>query len=216
MLTTPMAGDSVENFYEKRGHALVKGLVRPEVAKALLDSVWSDIRDEKFPVSFGKSKGLVTKPAMELHGSRYPQLTRFLWGMTPTAAALTGCDLLPTYSFFRLYQKGDRLRVHSDRDACEHSMTLTLGYSDGIPWPLQVGSGSEHSGADYADDFGDEPFASLEMNPGDALLYRGIDRRHGRITPNTNRWSAHLFMHWVDAAGPYKSLAFEQLESDAA
>jgi hypothetical protein len=215
MLARAKVRESVENSYGQFGHALVKGLVRPEVAKALLDSVWADIRDQKFPVSFGQSKGLVTKPAMELHGSRYPELTRFLWGMTSTAQVLTGCDLLPTYCFFRLYQKGDRLRVHSDRDACEHSMTLTLGYSDNLPWPIQIGHHMARREA-YAEDFGAEPYTSVEMEVGDALLYRGIERRHGRVSPNPNGWSAHLFLHWVDANGPYRHLAFEELQSDAA
>ena len=51
------------------------------------------------------------------------------------------------------------------------------------------------------------------MQPGDAVLYRGIDRRHGRTSPNPNQWSAHLFCHWVAADGPYRHLAFEDVKA---
>jgi hypothetical protein len=58
-------------------------------------------------------------------------------------------------------------------------------------------------------DFGGAPFAALTMEPGDAVLYRGAEHRHGRMTPNANAWSAHLFLHWVDRNGPYASHAFD-------
>jgi hypothetical protein len=36
------------------------------------------------------------------------------------------------------------------------------------------------------------------MNVGDAVLYRGVNHRHGRLRPNPNAWSANLFLHWID------------------
>ena len=45
--------------------------------------------------------------------------------------------------------------------------------------------------------------------PGDAVLYRGVQHRHGRLTPNRNAWSAHLFLHWVERDGPFASHAFD-------
>ncbi len=63
-----------------------------------------------------------------------------------------------------------------------------------------------------ADDFGDEPFESFSMQAGDGVLYRGSLRRHGRIVPNPNRWSAHAFLQWVDPDGPHSGEAFERLD----
>ena len=40
------------------------------------------------------------------------------------------------------------------------------------------------------------------MEVGDAVLYQGVNYAHGRITPNPNAWSAHLFLHFVDRNGP--------------
>jgi hypothetical protein len=39
----------------------------------------------------------------------------------------TGLDLIPTYSYTRLYEKGATLLRHKDRASCEISTTLTLG-----------------------------------------------------------------------------------------
>jgi hypothetical protein len=66
------------------------------------------------------------------------------------------------------------------------------------------------SGPDYLrESFGDEESTALPMAVGDAVLYQGVNYRHGRTTPNPNRWSAHLFLHWVDADGPFRSEAFD-------
>lgn len=199
----------VHGDYERDGYAHIERLMPPEVTQALLDQYWRDLLDGKVPVLF-KQNPLLSKPAMELHGSKSPAVTTFLWGLTPTMSELSKCDLLPTYAFFRLYQNGDTLRVHKDRHACEHSLSLTLGYSDEQPWEFNIGHSEARSDAMHSDDFGNEPFSTIAMRPGDAVLYRGTRRRHGRQSPNPNKWSAHLFLHWVDRNGPYRKHAFER------
>src|SRR3546814_13908933 len=53
-------------------------------------------------------------------------------------------------------------------------------------------------------------FSAIEMKPGDAVLYRGIDLRHGRTQPNPNHWSAHLFLFWVERGGEFEQHAFDE------
>jgi hypothetical protein len=199
----------VHGDYERDEYALIEHLLPSEIAQALLDQYWRDMRDGKVPAQF-RQNTLLSKPALELHGSKSTTVTSFLWGMTPAMSELIKCDLLPSYAYFRLYQNGDRLRVHKDRHACEHSLSLTLGYSDGQPWEFNIGRGGAPADAAPAEDFGDEPFATIAMRPGDAILYKGIRKRHGRLSPNPNQWSAHLFLHWVDRNGPYAEHAFER------
>jgi hypothetical protein len=126
---------------------------------------------------------------------------------------LTGADLLPSYDYFRIYHGGDICRVHSDRPPCEHSMSLTLVYGDGKPWPLEIGSIPVKVESPCVDSFGSEPFTAVEMQPGDAVLYRGIDLRHGRTQPNPNAWSAHIFLFWVERGGPFEEHAFDAHET---
>ena len=44
---------------------------------------------------------------------------------------VAGYSLLPTYTYTRLYGKGDELVIHRDRPSCELSGTLALGIPDG-------------------------------------------------------------------------------------
>ena len=132
----------------------------------------------------------------------------FLWGLTPMVSQAVGKDLLPTYDYLRIYRKGDTCRVHSDRYSCEHSLSLTLGYSDDAPWDLQVEKRRTDPSAQVEENFPSD-FASIGMKPGDAVLYQGVHHRHGRTDPNPNRWSVHLFLHWVDRDGPYGEHAFD-------
>ena len=51
----------------------------------------------------------------------------------PVMEKHTGIKLSPTYSYARIYKKGDVLARHKDRYYCEISTTLNLG---GEPWPI--------------------------------------------------------------------------------
>ncbi len=201
----------IEGDYSKDGYATIRGLIPPEVAANLFKQIQIDLRAAgKSFETFAKSHPLSKQHTIDISGHFYRPLTTFLWGMTPIISELTGADVLPSYDYFRIYHKDDICRVHSDRPSCEHSVSLTLEYSDGVPWPLEVGSIPVKAEGPCFDDFGDEPFAAVEMQPGDAVLYRGMDLRHGRMRPNPNRWSAHLFLFWVERGGKFAQHAFDE------
>ena len=79
----------------------------------------------------------------------------------------TGLDLIPTYSYSRLYKKGDILHRHKDRYSCEISTTLNLCCD---PWTI------------YLDPTGKKGQAGvkIELKPGDMLIYSGCDLEHWR------------------------------------
>jgi len=156
------------------------------------------------------------RPSYEFYGYKLPSVMAFHWGLTAQMAAIAGKPLLPTFIYFRVYMHNDRCLVHSDRPSCEHSLSLCLGYSDDLIWPLEIGE-QFHEERDVADrpkedDFGGEPYEAVELKPGDGLFYHGVNHRHGRITPNPNKWSAHLFLFWVDADGPHSDFAFDKMD----
>ena len=47
-----------------------------------------------------------------------------------------GMDLLPTYFYDRFYYVGQQLKRHSDRPACEVSVTLQISTNSDKPWPI--------------------------------------------------------------------------------
>jgi hypothetical protein len=200
----------VVGSYSDEGYALLEGLVPPEVTTAFLQRLKQDIGPAPIPLSkVEQHPNLLARPAFEIYGHHYTPMLYFLWGLTPIVGEIVGRALLPTYDYLRIYRAGDLCYVHHDRYSCEHSLSLTLGYSDGRSWDLQVEKARSEPSARVEPDFGSEPFSSLAMNAGDAVLYQGVHHRHGRTDPNPNRWSAHLFLHWVDREGPYKDHAFD-------
>ena len=201
----------VEGDYEADGYALVRGVVPREVADAFMASLKADVGEKPVPLSrVNEFPNLLVRPAFEIYGFHYKPMLALLWGLTPVMRALTGRDLLPSYDYFRVYRQGDVCKVHHDRQSCEHSMSLTLAYSDGLPWNLDIGRDDTEPSARVEHDFGEERFAALAMQVGDAVIYRGVRHRHGRIEANPNRWSAHLFLHWVERDGPYSEYAFDR------
>jgi hypothetical protein len=191
--------------------SLIPRLISPQVADAVLRMLWRDITNRRVATQTHQQE-LLRKNALEIHGRNYPPLLALHWGLTSLIAEKAGEDLLPSFSFFRLYFVDDICRIHSDRPACELSVSLTLAYSDGLPWNLSIAQQLASDGMATSCDFGDEPYRSFAMQPGDAVLYRGSAYRHGRPLPNPNRWSAHVFLQWVSRGGPHEGEAFERID----
>ena len=93
----------------------------------------------------------------------------------------TGLKLYPTYACWRMYNLFSSLQMHTDRDACEYSITANLG-SDGTPFPIFMQ---------------DTP---IEIKVGDAVLYKGCEIPHGRKEFQGD-WHSQVFLHYVNAEG---------------
>jgi|KBSMisStandDraft_5_1062788.scaffolds.fasta_scaffold04589_5 hypothetical protein len=202
--------------YRNDGYVLLKHLFPPIVLQIFRSRIQQDLDFDRSR-AFVRGNNLLTKPAIEVYSLEYPPMAAFLWGLTPRVSQVAARELIPSYAYFRIYQKGDICRVHSDRQACEHSLSLTLELGENIPWALSLEK--RHLDAPLAAidaDFGDEPFTAIPMNAGDAVMYRGVNHRHGRLDPNPNSYSAHMFLHWVDAEGPYADHAFDRANVEAA
>jgi hypothetical protein len=198
--------------YRDKGYVLLEQLVPRAVATGMLARLRGDFARQGIDLAGQEKQGpLLARPAIEIYGYHYPMFVAFHWGLTASVSALVGAELLPSYCYFRIYRQGDICRVHGDRPACEHSVSLTLGYGDDLLWPLEVA----HRRIDQPYERADEAFAANEeasavaMMPGDGVLYQGVHHHHGRTMPNPNRWSAHLFLHWVAKDGPFADQAFD-------
>lgn len=204
--------------YRARGYVALNRLFPPEVLLAFYSQMTADLDDAGRPLqSFATQGPLLRQPAIEIYGYQYVPMLTFLWGLTPRIAEAVGAELLPTYAYFRAYQRGDVCRVHSDRPACEHSLSLTIAYGEGEPWALSVATErTEQPTATVTDDFAGQLFGSVAMEPGDGVLYQGTHHRHGRLDPSPNSWSAHLFLHWVEKHGRYAEQAFDRPKMAAA
>jgi len=201
----------VTGDYDGSGYLYVRELIPPEVARAIVASIKQGLGPKALELSsITQHQAQLKRPAFNIYGYDFWPMIFFLWGLTPTISKLVKRELLPAYDYFRIYREGDVCRVHSDRESCEHSVSLTLDYSDGEVWDLQVGRRALANPEPMSDDFGSDDFSSVGMKVGDAVVYRGVQHRHGRVTPNPNAWSAHLFLHYVERGGPFEGYAFDR------
>jgi hypothetical protein len=209
---------SLAHGFADAGHAVLREAAAPTIASNLLSVIHgSMVRDPKGLKKFELTEPRVNeKVGYEFYGPRLPSVMTFHWGLTTLVSTIVGQRIVPSFSFFRVYMQGDRLLVHSDRKSCEYALSLSLGYSDDIVWPIELGE-KMYDFAELADrpkeeTFGEDAYRTVMLNPGDGLLYRGVNLRHGRMQPNPNRWSAHLFLFWVDPEGEFAELAFDRME----
>lgn len=124
----------------------------------------------------------------------YKLALELLCELTPELSKASGVTLLPTYSYIRVYQAGDELKKHSDRDSCEVSVTLNLGGD--CDWPIYI-------------ERPDGTTASVTMQPGDAMLYLGCRANHWR-DPIPGSKCMQVFLHYVDSDGPRAGSYFDK------
>ena len=197
--------------YHEDGYAHIRGLIPKEVARAFMAGLKAATGGKSIPVNAPQHyPAVLMRPAFDVGPGVFQPLDYFLWGLTPIMSEVIGREVLPSYGYFRVYRKGDRCRVHSDRPSSEHGVSMTLEYSDGEIWNLQMGKERTETLYPLADDFGSDPYESIGMEIGDAVLYQATNYPHGRIDPNPNAWSAHLFLFYVDRDGPYRNCAFDE------
>jgi len=196
--------------YHKEGFAHLRGLIPRDVARAFMTRFKEATAGRPIPLNRPQIYAPVLKrPAFDVSSDIFQPMDFFLWGLTPAISQIVGRDVLPSYLYFRIYRQGDICRVHSDRPASQHGVSMTLDYSDGRIWDLQVGRERTETLYPLADDFGAGDYASIGMEVGDAVLYQASKYPHGRMQPNPNGWSAHLFLFFVDRDGPFRDHAFD-------
>lgn len=118
----------------------------------------------------------------------------------PMVEWATDLTLLPTYSFFRVYRRGQELIPHTDRPSCEISVTVSYDFDykgKDFKWPIYMAGNP------------------IFMSPGDGAVYRGCDIEHWREPFDVPQDSYHVqcFYHYVDVNGPYADYAYDKKDS---
>jgi hypothetical protein len=182
---------SVKQFKEK-GYTLVKNAVNKELRDVITQYALFDEMQDFTPdgSQVPKAHSKYADPAMEA----------MLLHIQPLMEKHTGLELYPTYSFYRVYRNGDVLYPHKDRPSCEVSTTVCFNYSyddSEYTWPIIMDGNKVY------------------MNPGDIVVYRGVDLEHSReeFIPPGDDWHVQAFLHYVDANGPYSNYRYDQRNS---
>jgi hypothetical protein len=167
---------TVRDELERAGYVRDERLIDPSMAGLLYEMFklhhWRGefARDDQLPdaVSF----------------THHSALDAVLLGARERVEDVSGCRLLPTYAYGRLYLHGNVLTPHRDRPACEVSASVHLG----------------HDGGDPALWF--EPDHRVELDVGDGVVYLGITTSHWR---DRFEGTSHgqLFLHYVQEEGGF-------------
>ena len=119
-----------------------------------------------------------------------PLMTSFLGTKLPLVEEQSNLKLFQTYAYWRYYVFGATLKKHTDRPACEISVTACIKKYDN--WPIVVEG------------------TSFELEEGDAVLYAGCDQEHGRPGTYKGEGMAQVFFHYVNQNGPYTHHKYDQ------
>ena len=151
-------------------------LNKRKVARFLFDQKWLSPFTEYF--------GVWNDQQIPNTYSHYGDLVMetLLQRVKPVMEKHTKLKLSETYSYARIYKKGDVLHRHKDRYSCEISTTLNLG---GDHWPI------------YLDPTGRQGQAGIkiDLDPGDMLIYSGCDLEHWR-EEFTGDNCGQVFLHY--------------------
>ena len=107
-----------------------------------------------------------------------------LMKILPVMKKETGLEVVPTYSYARIYKRGDILKRHKDRPSCEISTTLFLG---GDSWPIFL-EGNQ-----------------VDLDIGDMLIYEGCKLEHWR-EPFEGDNCGQVFLHYNNVNGQFKDI----------
>jgi hypothetical protein len=113
--------------------------------------------------------------------------------------AATGLTLYPTYSFTRVYQRGEELKPHVDRESCEISVTSHIA-TIGKPWPIYMKAPGREPSVHY-------------LEPGDACIYKGCEVTHWRDKAIDIDINVQVMLHYVNKNGPNTGYKFDQRQS---
>ena len=189
-------------------------VIRQALPKGLANFIFNYMMLQRDAVDFMMKNNKVN-PANPFIGTRSDQqvvgcytkygdwvMETLLMYMIPIMKAKTGLELIPTYTYTRLYEKGNILHRHKDRPSCEVSTTLHLG---GDAWPIFL----DPSGQDFViDEYknihkpGAPEGVRVDLKVGDMLIYSGCELEHWR-EPFQGNICSQVFLHYNHANGPF-------------
>lgn len=170
------------DFFKANGCVRVKNFIDAQTISVVSQYFENKLRRKEWTESKGNSDsfsvlGYYADPLIEV----------ILNSSKEAVENATGRELIPTYSFSRIYQPGERLYPHVDRPACEISVTVNVATKGEIS-PIYTQYGKNN------------PEEHL-LNPGDAVIYLGCDVVHWRHPMKEGQLNVQFMLHYVDKHG---------------
>ena len=196
----------MSNNFKKDRFIVIEKAVDPKIANFVYNyflmkrQVARTMFDARYISPFTTEFGVWNDDQVPNTYSHYSDIAMetLLLAVQPIMEKQTGLKLIPTYSYARIYKKGDVLHRHKDRFSCEISTTLNLG---GDKWPIFIeedpNKGGVVEGKGYVTD--NTKGIKVDLKPGDMLVYRGNLLEHWR-EEFKGQDCGQVFLHYNNAA----------------
>jgi hypothetical protein len=191
--------NNIQDFFNKNGFVVIKDFLNLDIAGlayqyCLLKVKRTDYMIDVYPEDYRKKwdgafgDGQVPN-SYYCYGDTLMDV--ILANALPKMEEFVGEELVPTYSYWRMYQKHNKLLRHKDRNSCEISTTVCLGFNTSnvdentypnYSWPMYV---QNYSGVELP----------VSLQPGDMIVYKGCEIDHWR-EPYLGLNHAQVFLHY--------------------
>lgn len=181
-------------LFEKNGYVLLDGFLDPIAVSTVSQYFENKIRRGEWKEGLGGPRdstkyGYYADPLTEVILKEYK----------PIVEEAIGKKLLPSYTYSRVYQAGEQLEIHTDRPACEISVTVSVAYAGE---PNAIGMQYENN-----------PPAEYVLSPGSAIIYKGCEVKHWRKPLEQGQLVVQFMLHYVIEDGKNSDYVFDQRKS---
>ena len=182
--------------FKKNKYQVIKNAISKELADFCYQyflnkrAVARHLFDDKYISQFTTYFGVWNDEMIPETYSHYGDIAMdtLLQTVKPVMEKETKIKLSETYSYARIYKKGDELKRHKDRYSCEVSTTMHLG---GDKWSIFLEPSGEEG----------KKGVEIKLNAGDMLIYSGCELEHWR-EPFTGENCGQVFLHYNDSSNP--------------
>jgi hypothetical protein len=192
----------MQNYFKENKYVIIRNFLDSSMSGLIYQYCLAKVQQIDFKTTFDKSHynsdwdGNFGDTQAPNSYSAYADvlMDTILAASRPTIENYIGISLVPTYSYWRLYQKGEILARHRDRHSCEISTTLCLGYNTSN---LDQEKFKEYDWSIYVENLKKEE-VEIHLKPGDMLIYRGCEVDHWR-KEYLGLNHAQVFLHYNDS-----------------
>jgi hypothetical protein len=185
------------NFFKQKGYVFIPNLIDDHSIKMVSKYFENCLKQNLWKLkSNDNDKDLISSY------SRYadPLVEIILENCVEDVKTVTGKSVVPTYSYSRIYLKGDELKRHTDRPSCEYSVTVNVASVGEKLSPVWVKAFNGES-------------RKYNLQPGDAIIYKGCEIEHWRDPLTDTDINVQFMLHYVDLNGPYAEYKWDKRES---
>jgi len=180
-------------MFKENKYLVIKRVIPKELAEFCYDYFCNKRKvarlffDARYISQFSVEWGVWNDTQIPETYSQYSDLVMetLLQKLKPLMEKETKLKLNETYSYARIYKKGDELKRHKDRYSCEISTTMHLG---GDQWSIFLEPSGEEG----------KTGTEVKLEVGDMLIYSGCELEHWREKFEGEN-CGQVFLHYNDA-----------------